>query len=380
MRWDGSLFRDFAPISYQENDVAVVASSNSRFSGTISSLGALNILLVTKPSPGDLKALADAGATVLPNAIVTLVDPIVSDAKAPSQPRASGAWHLSHVNIAAARRKGLNGKGVWVGVLDTGIDPSHPEFEGKVLAFRKFSPAGLVLKDAPVGDSEKHGTHVCGLIAGKKHGIAPEADLRVAAVLTQKDKDGRPYGSLGQILSGYNWLLSPVEGDKKIGVINASLSVTGRDPRLYGLVEKARRDHKILTIAAIGNNGRKGEGNHTAPGNFDKVVGVGAIDIDDQVADFSDWGDLRPIYDASKPDLCAPGVDVVSAVPGSRYEAMCGTSMATPMVAAVAALLLQSDVGLAENPEALIGRLFGLTSPLSDPKRGGLGRLDLTSI
>lgn len=295
------------------------------------------------------------------------------------------AWHLEAINVGAARAKNLTGSGVLVGVLDTGIDAAHPELDGRLhdgTAFAEFDLTGALISSTP-RDAFDHGTHVCGLIAGQTVGVAPEATLAVAAVLTYQTIWG-PGGYLAQIAAGLDWLFtSSFRGeaeDPGVDVINASLSGSGYDAYLYTSLAQARLALGTLLIAAVGNNGERGANKHGSPGNYDITHGVGAVDSAGIVARFSDWGTVSQHPGIAKPDMCAPGVDVWSAVPGGRYEAMSGTSMATPLVTGVAALLLQQDPTLSVAAADLQGRLFTLTTTPPSGPRAGRGRLDLTSI
>lgn len=298
---------------------------------------------------------------------------------------ASDAWHLDAINIGAARAQRLTGRDVLVGVLDTGVDASHPELAGRLYngsAFAEFDRAGELVSATP-RDAFDHGTHVCGLIAGQTIGVAPNASLAVAAVLTYPTIWG-PGGYLAQIAAGLDWLLTQsFRGDATdpgVDVINASLAGSGYDSYLYTPLAQARLALGTLMIAAIGNSGEQGTNKHGSPGNYDITLGVGAVNQRGIVAPFSDWGTVAQHPGVSKPDMCAPGVDIWSAVPGGKYEAMSGTSMATPLVTGAAALLLEQDATLSVAAANLQRRLFSLTTtPPSGPK-AGRGRLDLTSI
>jgi subtilisin family serine protease len=122
---------------------------------------------------------------------------------------------------------------------------------------------------------------------------------------------------------------------------------------------------------------------HGSPGNYDIVVGVGAIDSQRNVAPFSDWGVVPQNASVRKPDLCAPGHPVWSSLPGGKYGPMSGTSMASPVVTGALALLLEKTPSFSLNATGLINRLKQLVVPLTgtdNVNRGGLGRLDLSGF
>ncbi|WP_367872708.1 S8 family serine peptidase [Luteolibacter sp. Populi] len=351
----------------------------------LASLGAV----VMDRSTVDVEALAaSTGARVLENIRIPLGAPMRRRraAAAGRLPEGNaGIWHLSHINIDSARSQGLRGKGVRIGVLDTGIDASHPEFAGKKVAFAKFDMEGNKV-GSTAEDTGTHGTHVSGIAAGKKVGVAPAADLSVAAVLTYLDENGNNFGYLAQISAGLDWLLGePFDGPTVapgVDVLNASLGGSGYDDYLYDALGNARATTGTVLAAAIGNAG-PAENQHGSPGNYDIVVAAGAVDSNDGVADFSDWGTVEEHEDLPKPDLSAPGKGVWSAVPGGGYEQMDGTSMASPVVAGAIALLLEKHPTLDLNAPGLLSLLYDLVRPLrgaSNKKRGGRGSLDLTGI
>lgn len=330
---------------------------------SVCSLNGLGILLVDDLTIDEYHRARRYGATVFPNLTFNLVKPV--QAKSTSL---IPTWHLDKINVAAARAKNLTGKGVRVGILDTGIDASHPEFAGKDIQFMEFDDSGRQVASA-AHDSDEHGTHVSGLVAGKNVGVAPDASLAVALVLPEGSGTG------AQILGGINWLIETDFGDEDVRLMSASLGSGGFDNFWYSTLRNAFQAPGDLMVAAIGNSGELGVDHHGSPGDYDIVEGIGATDENDAVASFSDWGTSGM---ATKPDFCAPGVDVVSSVPGG-YASMSGTSMATPIVSGAAALLLEDDPCLAGNPSALRMALERLLVPLPDV-RAGKGRLDLTNI
>lgn len=343
--------------------------------------------LVMDRSAVDVNALAaSTGATVLENLLIPLQEPVQVAAAAADLPdEAEAAWHLAHINVDAARQKGLTGQGVRIGILDTGIDADHGEFAGKNVAFARFDMNGDIVGTV-AEDTGDHGTHVSGIAAGVNVGVAPDADLAVAAVLTYLDDNGTNVGYFAQIAAGLNWLLSqPFDGageDPGVDVLNASLGGTGYRDYLYGRLATARTLTGTVLAASIGNAGRNGINQHGSPGNYDIVAGVGALDDNNAVASFSDWGTVSQHGGLAKPDLCAPGVGIWSSVPGGGYESMDGTSMASPVVAGALALLLQKYPDLDLDAPGLLERLYALVRPISGStkRKGGRGSLDLTGI
>ena len=340
------------------------------------SLEHLGVLIVDDLEEDDILMLDSAEVDVVTNFEILLEHPVEEKEAAEID-----TWHLNKVNIEAARSQGLDGQGIRIGVLDTGIDDSHPEFSGKSVQFMEFDQQGYKV-NATAWDAGSHGTHVSAIAAGNTVGVAPAASLAVAAVLTNQTPRGLS-GTFAQILAGLNWLLQSNFSEEgtpdEVGVVNASLGGIGYDPYLYSVLSLARIVPGTQLIAAIGNAGPSSQ-RHGSPGNYDIVVGCGSTNSADKVSGFSSWGTVAAHADIPKPDMCAPGDPVVSATPGGGYAAMRGTSMASPMVSGAAALLLQKHSVLRRNPSNLAAALLALTLPIGQTHKAGRGRLDLTNI
>jgi subtilisin family serine protease len=286
---------------------------------------------------------------------------------------------------------GARGKGVKVGILDTGIDASHPDLTGKIVAFAEFDADGRQIRGAKPHDTDQHGTHCAGTIVGGSSsgqwiGVAPEAQLAVALVL-----NGRHGGTDAQVLAGIDWLV-----EQKVDVISMSLGGLTLDPETPNTYTEA-----ILTclragipvVTAIGNEGSQTTG---SPGNDLFAFAVGATDYFDRAAGFS-GGRTHIIRESnfippqnlplpySKPDVSAPGVAVLSTIPKGRWAAFNGTSMATPHVAGAMALILSATdikqtVPEAERAFILQDLLTGSAEELGESgqnHRFGFGRIDV---
>ncbi|MEU8139174.1 S8 family serine peptidase [Streptodolium elevatio] len=265
------------------------------------------------------------------------VDKIWIDAKSKVSLDAS----RSQVNVGPAWQQGYNGNGVTVAVLDSGYDATHPDLQGVVTAAQDFtsSPTG-------VQDHLGHGTHVASIIAGtgaasggKYKGVAPGAKLAVAKVCD--DAGDCPDSA---VMAGIEWA-----ADLNIKIMNLSLgrpAAPGTDPLTDMVTLHATWAARVMVVAA-GNSGSKSR-TVEAPGISPAALTVGAIWSGDRVAGFSSRG---PSIDNNvKPDIVAPGAGVVAArAAGStigypvdaNYIGLDGTSMATPIVAAAAAILVQ---------------------------------------
>lgn len=244
------------------------------------------------------------------------------------------SWGLEQMKIPDLWREGLSGAGVLVGHLDTGVDGSHEALSGQIVDFNHFDDFGRPPKGSSVEayDTEIHGTHTAGTIVGRKIpnfpkiGIAPGARLASGIVIEGGDVVAR-------VLGGLDWLI-----EVEVRIISMSLGFRGWVPDFVQLIELVR-NRGIIPIVAVGN---EGPGTSRSPGNYETVLSVGAQDRDGSVAEFSSNQTFISPEERVVPDIIAPGVDIVSASRGGGYCEMSGTSMATPHVAGLAALLVEA--------------------------------------
>ena len=289
--------------------------------------------------------------------------------------------------IHQAHNNGITGKGVLVGVLDTGCDADHVQFRQKGIDFRYVRPySGTDSLRAVRGfDVGGHGTHVCGIIAGQHVGVAPEADLMVASVIESDTYQT----SLSRISIALDWMLSQFKSEKnrsKPVIVNMSLGFapehipkSDRATLMVGIQELISilvEDFDVLPVVAIGNDG---PAKMRAPGYFPETLSVGAVNFDHEPAWFSGGG-LSPTGKGTQPDIAGYGVNIFSSLERDKdnrslYKHMSGTSMATPYVVGIAALYASADAKF--YGEALRRHLLNTTLPLqatADRVGAGLAR------
>jgi subtilisin family serine protease len=262
------------------------------------------------------------------------ISPIWPDRIAAAKLTAAIPWGLEMLEIPQLWKQGLTGKNIKVGHLDTGVDGTHPTFKAAISAFAEFDNLGFQKergKNSAPYDTGEHGTHTAGTILGRAVngravGVAREALLVSAIVIEGGD-------AVARVIAGMDWCLA-----NGISVLSMSLGFRGWWESFLPLTA-VLRSKNILPVIAVGN---EGAGTSRSPGNYQNVVSVGAADERRRVAGFSSSQRFRRNDDPVVPDMLAPGVGIVSAKPRGGYQEMDGTSMATPHIAGLAALLFEA--------------------------------------
>ncbi|WP_238598099.1 S8 family serine peptidase [Saccharothrix sp. ALI-22-I] len=278
---------------------------------------------------------------------------------------------VAQIGTPTAWQAGYTGKGVKVAVLDSGVDQTHPDLAGREVLERNFS------EDPDTSDLVGHGTHVAATVASagvKYRGVAPDAQILDGKVCSLDCAES-------WIVDGMQWA-----ADQGADVINMSLGGTDTpevDPLEQAIETLSARTGTLFVVAA-GNSGAPET--LSSPASADAALAVGAVNRDDSIADFSSRGP-RVGDGAPRPDITAPGVDIVAAKSstgrigtpvGDKYVAVSGTSMATPHVAGAAALIAQQhpDWNGAQIKATLMAS--AKNNPALTAFDQGTGRVDLT--
>lgn len=290
------------------------------------------------------------------------------------------------VNSAIANSSGLTGRGVTVAVIDTGL-ARHPDYRDRIVGFRD-----LVKGRKKAYDDNGHGTHIAGIIAGngrlsggKYKGIAPEATLVGIKALNRRGS-----GNLSTVLTGLNWCL---QNRSRLGIKVVNLSIGAEAVDHYSVDPLCVAIQKLtaagmLVVAAAGNSGPS-PATIDSPGCCPASLTVGAVNDRkaespeaSTIASFSGRG---PTKDGlSKPDIVAPGVEIVSTrarstyplrlrrFPILSYVKMTGTSMSTPVVSGLASLLIQEKPWLSPTQlkSELMAQVVNLAVPVSEQGSG----------
>ncbi len=282
-----------------------------------------------------------------------------------ADPTIQQAWGLQRLDIQACWQRGFTGAGVRVGHLDTGVDGDHPALCNCLVRFMEFDRDGFRVPRAEPRDSGNHGTHVAGIICGapcdhQMIGIAPDAELCSGMVI----EGGK---CLVRVLAGLDWML-----DCGVRVLCISLGLPGYNP-LFEIVIDRLKPAGVLVIAPSGN---QGAGRSCSPASYPGVMAVGALNAQDRVPRFSGSEVFKRAADCVKPNLVAPGMDVLSAKPGGGLQTRSGASMAAAHVAGVAAILFQArpSATVAEVEEAILNSCEPL--PESSAERCGRGLIN----
>jgi hypothetical protein len=269
---------------------------------------------------GRIPEAAAAGLQRAPGVLAVEPDVQVSIAGDQADP----PWGLDRIDQRGSTLDGLygfdlTGAGVTAYVVDTGIRATHHEFGGRARpGFDAFGQSA--------DDCHGHGTHVAGTVGGSTYGVAKDVDLVAVRVL-----DCAGSGTVAGVIAGLDWILA----GGTLGVVNMSLGSIASDPFDEAVESLSAAGFTVVVAAGTGTTDACG----VSPARAPSAVTVGATDVADSRATFSNYGDCV--------DLFAPGVNVLSAhnAADDATAVFNGTSMASPHAAGAAALLMEANPG-----------------------------------
>ena len=292
-------------------------------------------------SPDYLRGFRDAADAVLRAGAPARGPGLDSPPEAgPARPvdESQATWGLQAVGATTSAH---TGSGVAVAVLDTGVDLEHPDLDTRRIVSQSF------VLDEEVQDGNGHGTHCIGTACGPRrpdllphYGVAPDAQIFAGKVLSN-----RGTGTDASILGGIEWAVR--SGCQIISMSLGARATVGQEySRIFETVARRALRRGTLVVAAAGNDSARSSGfvapvSH--PANCPSILAVGALDAQGGIADFSNRGIDQA---GGQLDFAAPGVDVLSTWPmPRRYRRISGTSMATPHVSGVLALIAEANPG-----------------------------------
>ncbi len=289
---------------------------------------------------GEIELIAELKKNVenVQNKIAEL-EKFIQNKPIPQQTETKLEWGIKAVGVQNTQ---FSGKGIDVCILDTGLDISHPDFQNRNIEGKSFIEGEVWDKD-PKG----HGTHCAGIATGNlrmdngnRYGVAKDANLKIAKVLNNNGK-----GSTSSIIDAIDWAIT-----KKFRIVSMSLaspvSINEKPSQLFEEIGKRALENNCLLIAAAGNDSSRPSVPEpvSVPANSTSIMAIAAVDSQLKVAKFSNAG-INAATGGSI-DICAPGVDIFSSYSiktktSPKYQAMSGTSMATPFVSGMAALYME---------------------------------------
>ena len=287
-------------------------------------------------------------------------------------------WGIRKIKADSCWAAGYTGQGIILGETDTGVDYTHPALQGKWTGYWKVA-SGLPPSSTPY-DDHNHGTHCMGTIMGgdgpgpftEDIGIAFNAKFVAAKVLNSGGS-----GTYAQCAEGLQFMADLKDSVDIKAVSNSWGGSNGADTFFYPIT----RTYISIGIVPVFANGNSGPNPGTVgcPGSYSNVIGVGATDSTDAIANFSSRGPapnqppfndpstwLRSDWNLTKPQISAPGVAVYSCIPGGGYATWQGTSMATPHVTGAIGLICQKNPTL--DPKVIYDILL---NSVDTPSGGG---------
>ncbi|QGH34710.1 S8 family serine peptidase [Gracilibacillus salitolerans] len=268
------------------------------------------------------------------------------------------------VQAPAIWEKSSEGEDIVIAVIDTGIESDHPDLKNRIIGGRNFTSDYNGDQDN-FEDNNGHGTHVSGTIAASLDGDGVVGVAPKAKILSLKALTGEGSGEYEWIIDAINYAVEWRGPDnERARVICMSLGGPNDVPEMHEAIQDAvNQDVSVVVAAGNEGDGEEDTPEYAYPGAYTEVICVGAVNMDLQLAPFSNTN--------NEVDLVAPGVDVLSTYIDNKFAKLSGTSMAAPHVAGALALIInlsekEFDRSLVE-PE-IYAQLVRRTLPLDYQK------------
>ena len=344
------------------------------------------------------RAMSDFVAYAEPNFQIKLEDPGTTTftrnlkfspvpSSAPNDPLFGDQWALHNTGQdGGTARADLDALEAWlktkgsdevvVAVLDTGVDYTHEDLvsnmwvrpknmaaytDDELGTYNDLNGFNGTDKMADPMDDNGHGTHCAGIIGAEgDNGIGISGINQKVKIMPLKFLGRGGSGSTDDAIEAINYAIDRKNKGVNIRVISASWGSTSKSKALEDTI-RAANEAGILFVAAAGNDGSNNDSRPHFPSNYDlpNVISVAALDRNNKLASFSNYG-VKTVH------IAAPGKDIVSTWLGNGYREASGTSMATPYVSGVAALIIASEPGISLTD--LRKRLLGSVDPLESLK------------
>ncbi len=366
-----------------------VVQQSDRVEKTVD-LGERGDALVAQFSPETAKRLEQASTVRYVEEEVGVGFPesaraVASESVPASTEEQHSPWGCNRIGAVPIHGANVTGRGVDIAIIDSGIDSDHPDIQSNLGEGYATTSCSDDECQQEWDDDHLHGTHCAGVVGALDNGegvigVAPDVTLHAVKVMSAAGS-----GSGSDIADGIVWA-----ADNGCEIANVSLGTDSPSETVREAIKYAT-ENGTLVVAAAGNGGPCSDCLHY-PGAYDETLCVGAINQEEELAEFSLTGDAV--------DIVAPGAEIPSTVLDGEYEAFSGTSMATPHVVGAAALLISAgltpgqakqrllktakDIGLAENEggNGLVdckAALNGILEPSASIETGAVSRVRMQS-
>jgi thermitase len=322
--------RVLAKPSSSATDASIEGALRSAGAREIGRVPQIGVRILRVPEKAEARVIAAFSKN--PNFEFAEPDYLANIILTPNDPYyAAYQWHLPKVNAPAAWDSTTGSAGVTVAVVDSGVQATHPDLAGRVLAGYDF-----VNNDADPSDDNGHGTAVAGVAAAKGNdGIGVAGAAWNVSILPVKVMAANGSGSHSAIANGINY-----SADRGARIVNLSIGGTSSSRTLQSSVNYANSKGCIL-IAAAGNNGSS---TTVYPAAYSGVTAVSALTPTDTLASFSSYGSFV--------DISSPGEGITTSWVNGGYVTISGTSFSSPLVAGIAALALSVNPSLSNTAVA----------------------------